>query len=55
MLSRFLCWLGSHDWREMDGYCCQCGVVDKFQFDASAHADSPSAVSEGVNPDEANK
>lgn len=27
-LSRLLCWMGSHDWREMDGTCRQCGYED---------------------------
>lgn len=27
-LTRFLCWVGCHDWREMDGRCCECGYVD---------------------------
>jgi len=27
-LSRLLCWMGCHDWREMDGRCCECGYVD---------------------------
>lgn len=31
LLSRILCFLGCHDWREMDGYCRLCGKKDEFQ------------------------
>lgn len=27
-LSQFLCWIGSHDWREMNGVCRECGYRD---------------------------
>jgi hypothetical protein len=27
-LSRLLCFLGCHDWRNMDGVCCECGRRD---------------------------
>jgi hypothetical protein len=28
MLSQFLCFIGCHDWRNMDGYCRECGETD---------------------------
>lgn len=31
--SRVLCWLGCHDWRKMDGRCCECGYVDPMWRD----------------------
>lgn len=27
-LSKLLCKIGCHDWREMNGVCCECGYVD---------------------------
>lgn len=27
-LSRLLCRMGVHDWREMDGKCRECGYID---------------------------
>jgi hypothetical protein len=27
-LSWLLCRAGCHDWRDMDGVCCECGYVD---------------------------
>lgn len=27
-LSRLLCLFGIHDWRRMDGHCCECGEPD---------------------------
>lgn len=32
-LSRFLCWIGCHDWRNMDGVCCECNYRDPFWHD----------------------
>lgn len=29
-LSRALCRLGCHDWREMNGRCRKCGKVDRY-------------------------
>lgn len=31
LLSRLFCLVGIHDWREMNGRCCECGAADKFQ------------------------
>lgn len=31
-LSRIFCFLGIHDWREMNGYCRECGKPDVFQL-----------------------
>ncbi len=28
--SRLLCWVGCHDWREMDGVCRECGYMDPY-------------------------
>jgi hypothetical protein len=28
--SYLLCFLGCHDWREMDGFCRDCGAEDKI-------------------------
>lgn len=28
LLNQFLCWLGCHDWREMNGRCLYCDVKD---------------------------
>lgn len=28
MLSQFLCFMGCHDWRNMDGHCTECGKTD---------------------------
>lgn len=30
-LSRLFCFFGIHDWREMNGYCRECGKKDEFQ------------------------
>lgn len=27
-IHRVFCWLGVHDWRLMDGVCCECGYND---------------------------
>lgn len=29
--SRLLCLLGAHDWSRMDGYCRECGKIDRLQ------------------------
>ena len=29
-LSLLLCKIGMHDWRRMDGTCCECGYADPF-------------------------
>lgn len=29
-LSQFLCLLGCHDWRLMDGRCRECGYLDPY-------------------------
>lgn len=28
LLSKMLCAIGCHDWRDMNGVCCECGYVD---------------------------
>lgn len=33
LLKRLLCFFNLHDWREMNGYCCDCGQRDHFQFE----------------------
>jgi hypothetical protein len=30
---RLLCWIGCHDWRNMDGKCTRCGFDDPWWDD----------------------
>lgn len=32
-LSKLLCWLSCHDWRNMDGVCAECGHEDPLWRD----------------------
>lgn len=37
LLKRLFCFVNLHDWREMNGYCRDCGKRDLYQFKDNSH------------------